>query len=267
MRAWPGDGGAVATRAGWWFDPDAPGRGVFVVDDDRTATVVCCHYGVDGAPVWHIAGPAAWHAGEMRAIARPQSAGWRAGGRGQRRCADAALHAPVRATLSWGDERIALVPQHPDSASWNGGAGRERGGLWVEDRATRVLAWSSRRSTHGCSRRCSRRTDGALRWRPSGARTSAPASGCASPAVRRVARRTGHRVRRTCSARRASPGRTRTAWSSSCPTDGTPCCAGRGSRARGALRRVPASRSRSRALENRSGRFQIRSRSFREVES
>jgi SAM-dependent methyltransferase len=136
MRAWPGDGTAGAARAGWWFDPDAPGRGVFVVDDDRTATVVCCHYDVDGGPAWHIAGPAAWQAGEMRAVARPQSEGVALAG-----AADGGdlltlrFSSPDRATLTWTDERIALVPQHPDSASWNGGAGGERGGRWIEDRA------------------------------------------------------------------------------------------------------------------------------------
>lgn len=135
MRAWPGDGDAGASRAGWWFDPDAPGRGVFVVDDDRTATVVCCDYAVDGTPVWHVAGPAAWHDGEMRAIAWPQSAGMTAPAAAGGDDLTLRFDSPGRATLAWGHERIALAPQHPDSASWNGGAGRERGGLWVEDRA------------------------------------------------------------------------------------------------------------------------------------
>jgi len=136
MRAWPGEAAIPASRAGWWFDADAPGRGVFVVDDDRAATVVVCHYGADRAPAWHVAGPAPWNAGEMRAPARPQAA---------QHAADTGdilalrFDSPARATLSWGAERVALVPQHPDSLSWSGAAGRERGGRWVEDRADAEL--------------------------------------------------------------------------------------------------------------------------------
>jgi SAM-dependent methyltransferase len=140
LRAWPGDAATPHPRSGWWFDAVAPGRGFFVTDDGVAASVTCCHYDAAGAPIWAVAGPAAWRDGVMSAPAA--SSAFAASSPPATAVAPLSLRfeSATRARITWASEDIEVVPQHADSPGWRRDAGHERGGRWVEDRAD-PAAW------------------------------------------------------------------------------------------------------------------------------
>ena len=110
-------------RAGWWYEPAAPGRGFFVAIENGHASVVCCHYDDAGRAVWHCAGPGRLEEGRMSDVTRPPSA----------TALSIDLAHPGRATLEWNGVRLALEPQHPGSPGSTGTATGGMGGTWVED--------------------------------------------------------------------------------------------------------------------------------------
>ena len=132
MRTSSAPRGPSAMRAGWCYEPSAPGRGFFVELDGETARVIGCHYDADGHPVWHVAGPARLDGGVMRAPARlmPLASN---GTVENERMLILRTTSDDRVLVEWGGGSIELQAQHPRSAGWTGEHATGIGGSWTED--------------------------------------------------------------------------------------------------------------------------------------
>ena len=108
---------------GWWWDPEAPGRGFFVEQAEGVVRIACCGYAADGRPEWETMGPVAPDmdgavvAGGLRLAFRDRDA----------------------ARLEWAGERIDLRHQHgalrDDAITWDSPAS----GWWVESDGARIF--------------------------------------------------------------------------------------------------------------------------------
>jgi ubiquinone/menaquinone biosynthesis C-methylase UbiE len=136
MRMSPAIRPREAGRSGWWYDPAAPGRGFFVELRDGNASVVCCHYDANGAPIWHVAGPAPLADGSMRAPLRQglviPSEPLRVIP-GEAQDLRVRFESPDRLHIDWLDEHLDLVPQHENSPGASGIGASGVGGAWFEE--------------------------------------------------------------------------------------------------------------------------------------
>ena len=134
LRTSPVPRASPELRAGWWYEPHAPGRGFFIELANGRARVVCCHYEPEGAAVWHVAGPASLVEGAMQAPARRMALDEvRAAGPSDDGVLSLRFVSPAQAVIEWAGTTIELAPQHADSPGWRSDGDPAIGGYWIAD--------------------------------------------------------------------------------------------------------------------------------------